>query len=70
MNADELFEEISRKLSPKYKGKIVAIDSASGSYFIGDSEVDAYKSASEKFPNRKFVFKRIGFKSAHFVGAL
>mgnify|MGYP001585553348 CR=1 FL=1 len=59
--ANELFKRISEELSPKFKGKIVAIDADSGSYFIGDSELDAYKKAIEKYPNKKFIFKRTSF---------
>lgn len=68
--ANMLFGRISKELLPKFKGKIVAIDIASGNYFIGDSELDAYKKAIKRYPNKKFVFKRIGFDSTHFVGAL
>ncbi|MBI2655702.1 hypothetical protein HYX06_04755 [Candidatus Woesearchaeota archaeon] len=68
--ANKLFVKISKDLSPKYKGKIVAIDADSGNYFIGDSELDAYNEAVKKYPNKKFVFKKIGFDSTHFVGAL
>ncbi len=71
--AKVLFEKINKELAPRYKGKIVAIDTESGNYFIGDSELDAYKKAAQKHPDkqgRQFVFKRIGFASTHFVGAL
>ncbi len=68
--AKVLFERINKELVPRYKGKIVAIDTESGNYFIGDSELDAYKKAIQKCPDKQFVFKRIGFDSTHFVGAL
>lgn len=71
--ATAIFKKISIELSPRYKGKIVAIDTESGNYFIGDSELDAYKNAIQKHPDKQgkqFVFKRIGFDSTHFVGAL
>jgi len=68
--ANKLFEKISKELTAQYKGKIVAIYTGTGSYFIGDSEIDAYKKAIKKYPDKKFVFKRIGFSSTHFVGAL
>ncbi len=69
-DADAIFIKINKELSAKFKGKIVAIDADSGDYFIGDSEIDAYKKAAKKHPKKKFVFKRIGFNSTHFVGAL
>ena len=68
--ADKLFKRINKELVSKYVGKIVAIDTDSGSYFVGDSELDAYRKAAQQYPNKKFVFKRIGFKHTHFVGAL
>ena len=71
--AKELFERINKELVPRYKGKMVAIDTESGNYFVGDSELDAYKKAMQKYPaerGKQFVFKRVGFDSAHFVGAL
>ena len=68
--ADKLFERIDKKLAQQFKGKIVAVDTDSGDYFVGDSELDAYKNAIKKHPNKKFIFKRVGFDSTHFVGAL
>ena len=68
--ANKLFERINKKLAQQFKGKIVAIDTESGNYFIGNSELDAYKNAIKEYPNKKFIFKRVGFDSAHFVGAL
>ena len=68
--ANKLFGKINKELLPKYKGKIIAIDTDSGSYFIGNSELDAYNEAIKKYPDKKFIFKRIGFDSTHFVGAL
>lgn len=65
-----LFGNINKKLLPRHKGKIVALDVGSGNYFIGNSELDAYKKAIKQFPNKQFIFKRIGFDSTHFVGAL
>jgi len=68
--ANKLFEIINKKLAHQFKGKIVAIDTDSGNYFVGNSELDAYKNAIKKYPNKKFIFKRVGFDSTHFVGAL
>lgn len=68
--ANELFNKINKELIPKYKGKIIALEVDSGKYFIGNSELDAYKKAIKQIPNKHFVFKRIGFPHTHFVGAL
>ncbi len=68
--ANMLFERINKELTPKYKGKIVALEVESGSYYIGNTEIDAYRIAIKKYPGKKFIFKRIGFDSTHFVGAI
>ena len=68
--ADMLLSKINKELMLKYKGKIVAIDTDTGKYFIGNSELDAYQEAIKQNPKKQFVFKRIGFDSTHFVGAI
>jgi len=67
--AEILFKKIDAELSPKFKGKLVAIEPESKDYFIGDNGLEACKKAAEKHPNRKFVLKRIGFDYTYFVGA-
>ena len=67
--ADEIFRKINNELSSKYKGKIIAIEPNTGNYFIGDSEIDAYRKAIKKYPKKQFLFRRIGFKHTHFIGA-
>ena len=59
---------VYKKLQPKLKkdkGKIVAIEIESGEYFIGDDELEAAKKARNKFPNKIFVFFRIGYPFVH-----
>lgn len=59
--ANPIFEKIKGKLSPQYNGKMVVIEADSGDYFIDDTDIDALKMAKKKYPNKIFVFKRIGF---------
>ncbi len=59
---------IYKKLRPKFKknkGKIIAIEVESGDYFIGEDELDAAQKARCKFPDRIFVFFRIGYPVVH-----
>ena len=65
----KIFEKINEEES-RNKGKIVAIDVDSGDYFIGNSTLEAYRIAIKKYPNKKFIFKKIGFEHTHFIGAL
>lgn len=68
LKANKIYEQIKTKIEDKYKGKIIAIELESGDFFIGDSELEAFKKANKKYPNRDFVYKRIGFSVTHFVG--
>ena len=59
---------IYKKLRPKFrenKGKIVAIETESGNYFIGEYELEAAQKARNKFPDKIFVFFRIGYPAIH-----
>ena len=68
--ANAILKKISKKLLPKYKGKIIAIDINSGDYALGSTELEAYKKAIKKHHKNKFIFKRLGFAHTHLVGAL
>ncbi|MCL4415480.1 MAG: hypothetical protein M1308_05750 [Actinobacteria bacterium] len=59
---------IYKKLQPEFrknKGKIVAIEVDSGNYFIGEDELDAAQKARSRFPDKIFVFFRIGYPVVH-----
>ncbi|MCL5070819.1 MAG: hypothetical protein M1308_07975 [Actinobacteria bacterium] len=59
---------IYKKLQPEFKknkGKIVAIEVESGNYFIGEDELDAALKARRRFPDKIFVFFRIGYPVVH-----
>lgn len=68
--ADKIYSDRLRPLlEPAYRGKYVAIDVASGDYFVGDEILDAYQKASQKHPDRTFVFKHIGYLATRFIGS-
>lgn len=67
--ANEIYERIKNKLL-HYKGQIVAIETDTGDYFVGNDIDDAYQKGIIKHPDKKFFFKRIGFKAVYFIGAV
>lgn len=68
--ARRIYEErLKSELEPDHNGEILAVEVESGDYFLGCSEVEAYKKATKKHPDKKFAFLRVGFKATHFVGA-
>lgn len=70
LKADKIYNErLKTLLEPDLIGKFVAIDVRTGDYFVGDEMLDAYDKGVAKHPGRTFVFKRIGFKAARFIGA-
>ena len=62
---EEIYSRIGKELEERYWGKYAAIEVESGEYFIGDRVVEAVRKAREKYPQRIFYVKRIGFKTLH-----
>lgn len=58
-------QKYAKKLEPKEKGRIIAIEVESGDSFIGDSTVEAILKAKEKYPNRIFYLMRVGYDAVH-----
>ena len=67
IKADHIYEQIKSKLLGQ-EGKIVAIDTDTGDFFIGNSVIDAYEKGHRKYPIKEFFFKRIGHKAVYRVG--
>ena len=63
--AIEIYErKLKKKLEPKYKGKMIAIEVDSGKYFMGETLSEAGEKATTAFPDKIFYFKRVGYKAA------
>ena len=43
---------------------MVAIETDSGDYFIGEDVLEAYEKGVKKHPDKEFFFKRVGAKTA------
>lgn len=56
-----LVDLINRR-EARHKGKLVVIEPESGEYFIGDTMMEAFRKARRRYPDRTFVFKRIGYR--------
>ena len=61
-------KDICKRLEQAHIGKIAAIELESGDSFVADTEIEAYEKAAHKYPNKQFIFQRIGFPATHFVG--
>ncbi len=66
--AKQIMEVLNKKL-PGQAGNVVAIETDSGDYFVGEDVVQASKLAQEKYPDKEFIFERIGFETLYFIGA-
>jgi len=63
--AVEIYErKLKKKLEPKYKGKMIAIEVDSGKYFMGEDLGEAGDKAKAAFPDKIFYFKRVGYRTA------
>ena len=62
---EEVYSRIGKELEKRYWGKYAAIEVESGECFIGDGVVEAVRKAKEKYPQKIFYVKRVGFKTLH-----
>ena len=66
----KLFYESKLKnlLEPAEKGKFVAIEPDTESYFVDKDGTKALLRARDVFPTKLFFLIRIGYKAAHSIG--
>ena len=57
--AEEIYECIKGKLKGE-EGKIIAIETDSGDYFIGEDVSEACDKGRTKYPSKQFFFMRVG----------
>lgn len=67
--AEIVYQHLKEKLKG-LEGKFVAIEPASGDYFIGTDPLEAYEQAKKKHPSKQFFYKRVGTRAAFVVGAV
>jgi hypothetical protein len=67
---DELYErEVRAKVEPTNQGKIVAIDTETGSYAVGDTALAKSKHLLSQHPQAEIWFVRIGHRALHRIGS-
>lgn len=59
------YQELKKRIEPRGKGQIIAIETESGDYVIGKDELQVALEAVKKFPGKKFSFFRIGYPAVH-----
>jgi hypothetical protein len=60
-----LYQRLQKKIGPRYKGQIVAIEAESGQYVLGKDELQVALAAVKKFPGKQFTFFRVGYPAVH-----
>jgi len=61
VKGEEIYEQNKEKLEKAYRGKIVAIETESGTIAgIGETLDEAYEKARKKYPGKKFYFRKVG----------
>lgn len=58
-------DTLRAKLEPRCTGKLVAIEVASGDYFVGDTLQDALRQGRAKHPERVLYTVRIGARAVY-----
>jgi hypothetical protein len=62
---ERLYQQLRKKIEPRYKGQIIAIEAESGQYVVGKDELQVAQAAMKKFPGKKFNFFRVGYPAVH-----
>lgn len=65
--AKHIYSQVKDSLKGQ-EGRIIAIDTDTGDFFLGKTVMDAYEKGHQKYPKKEFFFKRIGFKAVYWVG--
>lgn len=60
--------ELKKLLEPAEKGKFVAIEPDTESYFVDKDGTKALLRARDVFPDKLFFLMRIGYEAAHSIG--
>jgi hypothetical protein len=66
----KIYQRLLRKIEPKHRGEIIAIEPETGEYFIGTDELEVLKEARKKHPRKVFYLARIGFPAVHWHGGV
>ena len=65
VRGERLYQEPQKKIEPRYKSQIIAIEPDSGEYVVGKDEPQVALEAVKKFPGKQFTFFRIGYLAVH-----
>jgi hypothetical protein len=63
--AKRLYRRLEPCLLPEHRGQVVAIETESGAYVVGDDELELVRRARAQFPGKLFYFFRIGERAMH-----
>ena len=65
--SEKLYKRLAKRLLPRFKGQIVAIEPKSKGYVVGKDELEVALAAKSKFPGKQFGFFRVGYPAVHKV---
>lgn len=65
VRGESFYKKLNKKFIKEHRGMILAIDPDSGSYVVGDDELDAAQKAQIKFPKKPLDYFRVGEKVVH-----
>lgn len=67
---EEIYQRKFReKYEPDFNGKFLAIEIEFEEGFLGDTSAEALEKAKEKYPQKIFYIKKIGFPAAEVVSS-
>jgi len=69
-DAETFYEKIKSQYEPDLIGKFLAINPETKQVYLGDTSVDALKTAKKENPHIGFFIKKIGFDAVGNLGGL
>jgi len=67
---EEIYQrKFQKQYEPSCNGKFFAIEIESEEGFLGDISVEAVEKAKEKYPQKIFYIKKIGFPAAEIISS-
>ncbi len=65
---EEIYQrKFKEKYEPSFNGKFFAIEIETEEGFLGDTLVEAVEKAKEKYPEKIFYIKKVGFTAAEVI---
>lgn len=61
---EDVYRKVGKQVEKKHLGDFMAIEVESGTYFLGETQIEALEKAKRRFPTKVFYLTKVGFPAA------